>query len=59
MMNYREKFEEWCWKNNIDTLRVSTSGAYFSYRASWCWKCLAAVLGLDEYKYEDSLQQGE
>lgn len=58
-MNYREKFEAWCDRNYIDTMRVPTSGAYFSYRAAWCWKCLSAVLGIDEYKYEDGLQQGE
>lgn len=56
-MDYRAKFEKWCASHGIDTVRVQSSGAYMTYRASWCWKCLAAVLGIDEYKYEDEFPE--
>lgn len=48
-MNYREKFEEWCKQQGICTARIPSSGGYTSYRAAWCWRCLSAVLGLEEY----------
>lgn len=56
-MNYREKFETWCKQQGICTARIPSSGGYASYRAAWCWRCLSAVLGLEEYN-KSNKQEG-
>lgn len=45
----RNLFHEWAFRNGVSVMRNPTTGAYLGLRATWCWRCLSAIVGVEEY----------